>query len=255
MTQETNFGIEDLSPFQIHSRREIVALLRKLGERKQLVRMLVNGGVDAVVTSILDVDDAGGSVIIDSAPGALLNQRILESDNISFETVFEHIRILFFAESAETCDFEGLPALAIPLPPFVIRLQRREYYRVSTPIATPVRCTIQIPREDTAGRVEKVIVPLQNVSGGGIAIIDEKMALDNTVGKIYKDCEIALPGGTLVVASLQIRNSRDVKLTSGKVSRRIGCLFLDLPKPMLAAVQRYITKLERDANAKEQGMR
>ena len=254
MTFNTDYGIEDLSPYQVHSHREIIALLRNIGEHNQLVRMLINGGAEAIVTSILKVDEASRSVLIDCAPSALINQRILESDNISFETVLEHIRILFFVTHVDTCLYENLPAFRIAIPESLIRLQRREFYRVPTPVANPLRCAIHIPHETAGGTMTKVVVTLQNVSGGGIAMVDENMVLDNTIGRVYHDCQISLPGGTLVVASLQIRNSHEITLTNGRTIRRLGCRFMDLPKAMLAAVQRYITKLERERNAKETGL-
>jgi c-di-GMP-binding flagellar brake protein YcgR len=247
-------GIDDLSPYQVHSRREIIALLRNIGEHNQLLRMQINNGVDSIVTSILSINEAENVVLIDVAPGALLNQRILESDNIAFETVLEHIRILFFANQVRSRIYEKLPAYQIAIPSNVIRLQRRENYRVPTPLANPVRCTIKIPHEDPDGTPTTAIVTLQNVSGGGIAIVDDRNVLDTTVGRIYKDCRIDLPGGTLVITTLEIRNSHETVLANGKVIRRVGCLFVNLPKAMLAAVQRYITKLERERNAKETGL-
>jgi len=39
---------------------------------------------------------------------------------------------------------------------------------------------------------------------------------------------------------------QDITLPNGKSIRRLGCLFVDLPKSMMNAVQRYITRLERE---------
>lgn len=245
---------QELSPYQIHSRREIIGLLRSVEHHKQLVSMHVNRGAEAVVTSILAVDDASDTVIIDSAPSEEMNQRIVANDNISFETVLDHIRILFFANSAERCMYDNLPALRIPLPPSLIRLQRREFYRVPVPMSMAVRCEIQVPGE-LDNEPETISLQLQNVSGGGIALIDDKKRLDTTPGYIYKDCRITLPGNTVVVTSLQVKNWQDLNLPNGKSTRRIGCLFFELSKPMLAAVQRFITKLEREQNAKATGNR
>jgi c-di-GMP-binding flagellar brake protein YcgR len=245
---------QELSPYQVFSRREIIGLLRNIEHHKQLVSMHINRGAEAVVTSILAVDEANNAVIIDSAPHEDINKRVVASDNISFETVLDHIRILFFASNAERCEYENLPALRIPLPPNLIRLQRREYYRVPVPLSMGVRCEIQVP-DETGTEMETISVTLQNVSGGGIAIIDDRKRLDNTPGVIYKDCRLTLPGNTVVVTSLQVKNSQDLTMANGKTSRRIGCLFFELSKPMLAAVQRFITKLEREQNAKATGIR
>jgi c-di-GMP-binding flagellar brake protein YcgR len=252
MTFDTTYGLGDLEPYQIYSRREIVTLLRSIGERNQLVRMTINGGAEAIVTSILKIDEPNGLVIIDGAPDALKNDRILQSDNISFETLLEHIRILFFVSKVDECTFENLPAFCFPIPPSLIRLQRREFYRVLTPISDPLRCAFPVTSE-SGEAVGTVVLALQNISGDGIAVQDEGNQLDHTPGCIYKDCRIDLAGGTLLVATLQIRNSQKITLSSGKTIYRVGCRFVNLPKPMANAVQRYITKLERERNAKATG--
>lgn len=255
MTFNTRYGTEDVSPYQVHSRREIIALLRAMQEHNQLVTMQADEGADAIVTSVLEVDEEQGIVVIDRAPSNIVNQRILASDNISFETVLDNIRILFFSSKVRECLYDNLPALYIAIPPSLIRLQRREFYRVPTPVANPVHCTIRIPPDDETGTAgTTVIVTLKDISAGGIGIVDEKKLLDNTIGRVYKDCRIDLPGGTAVVAQLQVRNSHDLTLVSGKSIRKIGCMFVNLPNAMLAAIQRYITKLERERNAKATGL-
>lgn len=248
------FGVEDVSPYQVHSRREIVGLLRSIQLENQLVSMQADGGAEAVVTSILQVDEDSGLVVIDCAPSNLVNQRIVASENISFETVLQNIRILFFTNEVRECLYENVPALYIKIPESLIRLQRRENYRVPTLVSTPVRCTITIPPDDAGMGGTVVVVTLKDISGGGVGLLDEKKLLDNTVGRIYKDCRLELPGGNTVTATLQVRNSYDMSLANGKSMRKLGCMFVDLPKSMTAAVQRYITKLERERNAKATGM-
>ncbi|MEB0136415.1 flagellar brake protein [Actimicrobium sp. CCC2.4] len=242
----------DLSPFKVSSRREITALMRALCDQRQLIRLLVEDSGDAAVTSVLHIDEVNGNVILDVPADTSVTRRLLDSENISFETVLERIRILFFATRIEECEYGGLPALRIALPASMIRLQRREFYRVATPLSTPLRCTIQIVDGET---VQPVTLSLLNVSGGGITIIDDQHQLDHTVGRIYQGCQIYLPGSTVVVTSLEIRNSVDVRLENGKHTRRLGCLFHDLPKAMLAVIQRYITRLEREQNARNNGIR
>jgi flagellar brake protein len=243
---------QDLSRYQVNSRREIINLLRTVGDRNQLVRMQANGNADSFVTSILEVDDVQGVVIIDCAPSAMINQRVLESDDISFETVLENIRILFSASHAESCIHEGRPALCIEIPTHVVRLQRREFYRVPTPVANPVRCTIPIVNE-TDNTTTTAILPLYNVSGGGIATVDEKKLIPANIGAVYKNCQIDLPGGAVTV-TLQLMNLHDITLSNGKGTRRLGFTFVDPSNSAVTAIQRYLTKLEREQNARATGM-
>ncbi|MGO4469960.1 flagellar brake protein, partial [Pseudoduganella sp. RAF53_2] len=43
-------------------------------------------------------------------------------------------------------------------------------------------------------------------------------------------------------------------LLNNKSNRRLGCQFVDIPRSALNAVQRYITKLERERNARIAGL-
>ncbi|WP_124704437.1 flagellar brake protein [Sulfuriferula multivorans] len=246
-----DFGTENQSPYLVHSHREIVSLLRAIGGQHQLITMLVNGGADAVVTSILEVDDASNTVVIDCAPSALLNQRIIQSDDLAFEASLDKVRILFSVAKADTAIHENRPALRIPIPANLIRLQRREYYRVNTPVINPILCRIPLPA-DAGGGI--YTTPLVDISCGGIAILDDKKVLDTTIGREYENCHIDLPGLGIVTVTLQIRNSQELTLFNGKTNRRLGCQFVDLSKAMLAAVQRYIMHLERERNAKITGL-
>jgi c-di-GMP-binding flagellar brake protein YcgR len=243
MNLQINIGVDDIGPYMIHSRREIVALLRRLTEKRELVRMIFSEGEEAIATAVLEVGE--DSVVIDSAPDPEQLARVLASSSISFDTALERIRIAFFATRIEPCLHDNLPALRIPLPQTMVRLQRREYYRVLTP-----RCSIQMEKE---GGPPPVSFTVQNVSAGGIALIDDEHVLDSTKGTEYTNCELLLPGAQSIIATLCVMNCCDMTLYNGRMARRIGCAFVNPNAAMLALVQRYVSKLERDQNARMHG--
>jgi len=252
MTLASDYDKEDLEPYRIRSRREIIALLRNIGERNQLVRMVINHGADTVVTSVLHVDEGSDTVLLDCAPSATMNHKVLESEAFAFETVLDNIRILFNADEIESVQYDKLPAFLIPLPDSLIRLQRREFYRVPTPLTTPVLCIVPMKVEE---QTLQVATTLHNISGGGISIVDEKKLIDPTIGRIYENCRIDLPVGGPVTMSLQIRNTLELTLTNGKTIRRLGCQFIQPSNAAMTAIYKYITKLEREQNAKATGIR
>lgn len=249
MPNHDDFEVTDLSDYEIYSRREIINILRHLGERNQLIQLQLKDGDGSTVTSIMAVEESG--IVIDRAPDAHVNQRIADSTQIAFETLLDNIRILFQVPGAQACQYQDRPAFLIPLPTTLIRLQRREFYRIRTPSAAPLLCTIRVPG-DGGGRV--IRLPLHNISGGGVALADEQKLLNPTIGFIYTDCRIALSAGVQIVTGLEIRNLREIALTNGKTVRRVGCQFVNLSNSMLNTVQRYITGLEREQNAKNTGM-
>lgn len=247
-----SLGTENQSPYQVDSRREIIGLLRGLKESKQLISMLINSGSEVFITSILDVDDTENLVIIDSAPGQLANQRIVEAARVSFEGLLDKISIQFSSSNLERITFEDRPALQFEIPSTMIRLQRREYYRINTPLTNPIRAIIPVKVDD---RTETLKLALVDISCGGIAILDEKKLLESTIGIIYEHCKLELPSIGMVDVVLQVRNSQDLILLNGKSNRRLGCQFINMSNSVLASIQRYIMKLERERNAKITGIR
>ncbi len=251
MQTQDNSLMENWHDYEVDSRREIVSLLRAIGEKNQLIRMLVRGEADVCVTSILDVDPDTNSVYFDCSIEADQNRRILEAERLSFETTLDKIRILFSTEGAQATTYDGGPALLVEIPPTLIRLQRREYYRMATPVSNPVRANIPIPPELGGGNA---MVPLADISCGGIAVLDNQLVLGNTIGHKYTNCRIDLPDIGLVTTGLRIRNSMELTLLNNKTNRRLGCEFIDISRGNLALVQRYITKLERERNARLAGL-
>jgi c-di-GMP-binding flagellar brake protein YcgR len=242
--------LQDWHKYEISSRREITSLLRQIGEKKQLVRMLVRGEADVCVTSILDMDEAAGTMLLDCPINREQTLRILATEKLRFETTLDKIRIVFIAEDIEPTTYEDRPALRCAIPATLVRLQRREYYRMDTPMASPVRVTIPVVL-DSGGALEAFT--LSDISVGGLALLDHKLLLDSTPGKRMIGCSLALPDGA-VGATLVVRNAIELTLLNGKSCRRLGCEFADLSRGSIASVQRYITKLERERNARVAGL-
>lgn len=244
-------GMEDWHDFELGSRREVIALLRQLGERNQSIRMLIRGQADVCVTTLLNIDAGAGLVVLDVPVDREQHQRALEASQIRFETTLDKIRILFSAEGLSATTYENRAALQMDLPETMIRLQRRDYYRMPTPVTNPVRVTIPRPPELGGGLLH---FPLVDISCGGICLFDTHHELSNTIGTNYQLCRIDLPDGSPVTTTLQVRNSLDATLFNNKTQRRIGCAFVNMPRAGMAAVQRYITHLERERNARNAGL-
>jgi c-di-GMP-binding flagellar brake protein YcgR len=247
----TDAELEAWHDYEIESPREIVALLRQIAEKNQLIRMLIKGEADVCVTSLLHVDPDTDTVIVDRSVSPEQNARIVAAEAVRCDTSLDKIRIVFALENLREVEFEGGTALAADVPASLIRLQRREFYRMPTPVTNPVRATIPLP-DDLGGGAG--VFPLADISCGGIAIYDNKLQLGTIIGETFEDCRIELPDIGAVSCSLQIRNSIDMTLLNNKTSRRLGCQFIDISRANLAAVQRYITKLERERNARLAGL-
>ena len=231
-----------LAPYTVHSRTEIIFLLRAIQDRKLLVNLELHGSRHIVVTSVIAVNKANNTVILDVARGDALNNELLSGKGAEFVTNLDGVSISFTTGPVSLCDFEKLPALRIALPKSLVRLQRREDFRVQLPIARPVKCIVPSNSPDDP---EPIHTHIADISCGGIAIVDPSGRISKEAGTILDRCRLLLPDMDVVVTSLEIRNSAQIRLQNGSFQTRIGCKFVELPKDQAAMLQRFVMNIER----------
>jgi c-di-GMP-binding flagellar brake protein YcgR len=252
MHMEHNQEIPDDSQYRVHSRRQVIALLKDIMDNNQQLTLLINHGPDSILTVILDIDEDNNSITIDAAKSNTLNDLIVQSRHLHFEALHNNIRVTFVATKANAALNQVQAAITIPIPDSLIRLQRRDAFRVITPITKPLRCFFRTTKPDGTPDAP-IITNLSNISIGGVGLIDESLALDLTKGRLYKDCKLELNETTSIPVNLEMRDSNQLKLPNGKVVNRFGCAFVGLSNQAEATIQRTITQLERNQNAKASG--
>lgn len=240
---------QDEAKFRVESRVEIAYVLRSLMKSGALVTAYFNRGREFVVTAVLHVDAEHGLVILDSGANSELNERLLRGREISVLSTQDGVKIQFAVDSVQAVTFEGRLALRAPFPGSLLKLQRREYYRMPTPVLNPLTCEIPSP---AARRTELVIV---DISLGGVCLAGEVAGSPLEVGAALEGCKIVLPDTGVLATDMCVRNSYLVKLKNGLQSRRTGCEFLHLGAQQEATLQRYIIRLERDRRLKSQDSR
>lgn len=249
-TVTNNAPHDEEDPFLVTSTLEIQSLLRSIEDKGAMLRMQIEGRTVAIVTTILEVDGDTRTMVVDNSADDDFNRRITSAEKVTFETNLDKVRIQFSVSQVTPCLQDNLPALQVPFPESIRRVQRREYYRVDVPVSEPAWCTIVLPAAE-GGKTVKL--DIKDISAGGISVLDNDHVLNNEMGTVYADCRLDLPDAGTVVSSLRIMRSLDEKLNNGKETRLLGCKFFNLSNPMNFIVQQYIGKLERKLNAKRRG--
>jgi c-di-GMP-binding flagellar brake protein YcgR len=252
MRMENNHEQFDDSQYRVHSRGEILSLLRSMMQKNQPLTMTVDQGQDSIMTMILEINDDNNTLLIDAAKNNTANERIAQSRNLHFEALNNNIRITFAVKSASATESDGHSAFVVAIPESIVRLQRRDSFRVMMPITKPLRCIFTVKKPEG----DNVSIPtnLKNISIGGVGLVDETKTLDLTKGRIYKNCKLELSETTNITVDLEIRSSQELTLGNGKPVNRFGCAFIGLTRQTEALIQRQITQLERNQNAKVTGM-
>ena len=231
-----------LARYTVHSRTEIVFLLRGIQKRKLLVNLDLKDSRQIVVTSVLAVNETNNTLILDSARGDALNQDLMSGKGAEFVAQMDGVSISFATGPVTLVEYEKLPALRIALPKSLVRLQRREHFRVPMPIANPVKCIVPSMTENDPDPISTHIV---DIGCGGVAIAETGGRLGTETGRTLPGCKLLLPDTDAIVTSLEVRNSAQIRLHNGAFQTRLGCKFIDLPNDMAAKLQRFVMDIER----------
>lgn len=238
----------DDSRFLVHNRMEILRTLRGLATRNEMTSAFFNAGNDLMLTSLLHVDADKNTVYLDIGSNDALNRRIAQSEKIIFVTSLDSVKVQWISTGIKPTTFEGREAFVITIPTQILRLQRREYYRLTTPVINPLKC--QIKTEDGA----VVEMAIADISAGGIGvIIAQPVGLPFELGTVFPGCRVELPGVGVAEFTISIQSVWEVTMKNGLKSLRAGCQFVDMRPGMQSLIQRYIIKLERDRIANSPG--
>lgn len=236
--------LDDSSEYLLRSSVEVAFVLKALAKKHTAVSAYYGATADFATTSILQVDTAAGLLYLDLGPDQTANQALLSAQHVSCVTSHDKVKVQFDLGRLERVIHEGRGAFRARLPDKLLKLQRRNYYRLSVPYNQTIKCTIPLPDQ------MPVQVEIMDISIGGIGIIGYTPDIPLQPGMVYENCSLNLPGFGLVITSLQVRTSFDFMLRSGVHTQRAGCRFLDLSPQTESLIQRYILEQERKYRSK-----
>ena len=241
---------DEYSRFLLHNKNEMLPVLKGLYEHVAQITMFFNEGRDMVLTSLVSYDENG--MVLDFGPSNDLNRRALEAERLFCITQLDKVKIQFLLRGVDRVEIEGRPAFRAKLPENMLRLQRREYFRLTLPITRPLKMVAPMIQAD--GIKRNMDVEVGDISGGGLAIVNLPKTIPLESGLMVEGCRLDLPEVGLVTANLKVCSIMETKTRSGANLQRAGCEFVKLPGPMSTLIQRYIIKIERERKARESGL-
>jgi len=241
---------EEDTEFHLHKQVEIVSILRSLKDSNETITLYFNQGNDFIISSMFSVDEDENSVVLYAGSNAAANKQAMLGGKLIAMTQLAKVKIQFVLTNIKMAQYRGRQALLADIPDSVLRLQRREYFRLIVPIRLPVKCQIPIAQPEGAPP-KSVEVSVVDISAGGIGITTPPADIPFDIDMTFEKCQIDLPGIGVLVASLKVRSIFEVSSKDGTSGWRAGCEFVNLVGPMLALLQRYIIKEERERKARE----
>ena len=223
----------------ITSAKEIEFVLHNIAKSGSRIALYYSDE-DFVLTTLLGVDASG--LWLEPSQSQLENKRIVDSQKLIFVSSHFQVKVQFVSDHARASTYQGQAALFLALPHSIHRLQRREYYRLTTPVTDPLLCIIPeiVPVEHRTREVT-----IMDISGGGVGLTCAEQDTDLIPGHSYENCKIDLPEVGEFVGTIEVKNMVVLSTPSGETVRRAGCEFKDLDGASTILLQRYVTTMQR----------
>ncbi len=241
---------EEHSRYLLRGKTDTVYNLRSLVQKRAMISAFIDASADSFLTAILDVNPDNDTLILDAASSDVINDRVDGTEQLICVTQLDKIKIQFAANRPVRINHEGHTAFRIALPEVLLRLQRREYYRLIASNPHSLSCLIPVSSGGEK-RMVSMEATVLDISSGGLAILLPPNEPTLEPETILNDCRLMLPETGPIVTSLRVRNIFRITNRDGSTMLRAGCEFTDLPASMASTIQRYILKAERERNARE----
>lgn len=241
--KNTHISPEDSERYRVTHLPTIERILKEVLDAKAIVSLYVDHGQDFMLSSIVALDTEKGVLMLEQGVDQDFNQQLLKAGQLICTATHDQVHIQFTGTDLKATTLENEPVFQVAIPKELVRLQRRDAYRLATSVVNPVKCMI-----NTGDRfLETVVI---DISIGGIGILAYEGSGLLKAGESYHGCRIALPGTGEFAVSLNVCTTFDVALKNGRITHRAGCQFIDLPPSVETEIQRYIIRVERERRAR-----
>lgn len=229
---------------------EIGAYLRALHKRHAIVVIYLDAGLSFFLSSLLAVDEVQAAIFLAPAPTPELNRQVAKARTITVTSDMDRVKIQFHLAALSDARLAEQAALKATLPGAMLRLQRRQHFRLETPPSPALTCRLAERLDD--GSIRTFHLPLVDLSGGGLSLTTSREVAEHfPTGKLFQDCRLEIPGEGVISINFCVRETRLGDAGGEPPQWRVGGEFVSLPGDRLARIERYITRIERERKARQ----
>lgn len=201
----------------------------------------VHFGDDMFLTTLLAVQPEHGRLIFDCSGSEASNKRLLRSERSVFVARPGGIQVQFPAGPVSELIYGGARAFSVALPRYVVRLQRRECFRIELSRLHPVELFARLPDQTLLRQ------PIHDLSVSGCGLELSEMPAALNLGVRLGNCHCTLPGDERdIFFAAIVRHVTELASRSGSRHWRVGLQFEGLPAANEMHIQRCIVRIERE---------
>ena len=243
---DNTYSDEEIERCTLNNPHEIAFQIKSMIKRGDRVSVIFQEGRQSFLTILLDVSAKDGLFYFDIGGSNEINQAFLKAESCTFSTFVEGVRVQFSARNYHEAKLRGDPAFVAPIPTSMLRLQRREMFRLQLPSTKPFTCRIR------RGSPQEELLPVHDISVGGIGILSSA-GLDYAQLEKLDNCWLDLRESGMIRCALEVRYVNALESRTGKPLWHMGCKFINLPASDETLIQRFMAKIEAERRALASG--
>ncbi|WP_428826978.1 flagellar brake protein [Azonexus sp. IMCC34842] len=244
---------EVFAQFLLDSKQEVLFYLNLLAKRHSIFTAYINEGQQFFPTSIVAIDESTGNIFLEPANDDEGSDSAQSARQITLVTKLDHVKIQIRLPALKQAKHQDQSVLAAPIPDAILRLQRREFFRLEPPLANPIHCKLATHGSD--GVLKTFELTLSDISGGGVCLVGATALAEHfRRDALFQQCRLEIPEEGVIQVNLRVRKTVEMSDRNGEHNLRIGCEFVNLPGIRLAFIEHYIARIERERKAKDSGL-
>ncbi|MFZ2405447.1 MAG: flagellar brake protein [Methylobacter sp.] len=234
--------MSDISSFSIQNSKQIISHLLLLVKSKCLLSARLGANNESYITTLLGINEKDNTVILDYGPKEELNQHILNAGKMAFDTEYRGIKVSFSGSALKKITYKGDPAFSMPIPKTLYWMQRREYYRVKSPLTKSSYCQLIIEGK------KPVNLKLYDISLTGFAMLNVSKEVSDLLvtGKSVEQCKLILSEAGEGIISFEVCNKYIINPEKVQKIQKIGCRFIKITRQVEEVIQRYMQQIQRE---------
>lgn len=241
MTQSTSIAPERdqklLEEFSLSAEPTVRKLLNTIEGDEHELYVYLQADHTHFVTEILSIDWKAGLMWLGTPYEKSLSAQCNASTAYVMVSFPDGVKVQFAGIGILQSEYQGADALRIAIPKSIVRLQRRNYFRVVADEELNSQVKLEIPAVQAQAS-------LIDISLAGIGFTIQTVASQHERGEIMKDVRLTLPDGEgSMLVELEVRNIKTMNDNPELV--QLGCEMKMLDRGAERRLQRFLLATER----------
>lgn len=232
--------VHDYDRFRVDDGAEVLALLRRSAETRSLCSVRAAGRAETYLSPLREVAE-DGEPVIDPPRVPVIERALLPGSVAEIDVKLRDCRVTFESRVSRIELADGKPRLRLERPASLVRIQKRETFRVQVPAGMALRLTLD--GSDPA----LTAVPMHDicVQGGSLSVTGARERIG--AGKVFDRASLALPDGSEWPIALRVIHTGVVRRLAEGGELRVGVQFVQTRAGFETAVAQLVGGIARGA--------